>query len=230
MGEPAIHTTRKRTIYPVVKRMADVTIALTMLIIISPLMLVIAILIRITMGKGVLFRQTRAGYRGRPFEILKFRTMHPPETADGTVIPEADRITPLGRLLRKTSLDELPQLWNVVRGDMSLIGPRPLYVDYLKYYTEREQLRHEVRPGITGLAQVSGRNYLPWDERLELDVRYVENLSFSNDVKILIKTVLKVLSGSDITVVPGEARMLLSDERRHMSSDREDVSRVEGGV
>lgn len=199
--------------YLFMKRLLDLLIASVLFILFLPLMIIISACIWVTMGRPVIFRQIRAGYKERPFELKKFRTMKEPRRPDGSLIPEAERITPLGRFLRKTSLDELPQLWNVIRGEMSLVGPRPLYVEYLDYYTERERARHYVRPGITGLAQVSGRNYLPWDERLELDVQYVENLSFFNDAKILFKTVLKVISGSDITVVPGEARRLLSEER-----------------
>lgn len=202
-----------KSAYVYVKRGFDIVVSTLLLILTAPIMALTAIAIRLTMGSPVLFRQTRAGYKAKPFVILKFRTMLHPTTRDGHRLSEADRITPLGRFLRKTSIDELPQLWNVLRGDMSLVGPRPLYVSYLEYYTPREHRRHEVRPGITGLAQVSGRNYLTWDERLEMDVQYVERMSFWLDLKILARTVFKVLSGRDITVVPGEVRMLLSDER-----------------
>lgn len=199
--------------YHSIKRLYDVCISSVLLVLLLPVMTVIAVAILLTMGSPVIFTQTRAGYKGRPFEVKKFRSMHSPASTDGGKVSDGQRITPLGRFLRKTSLDELPQLWNVLCGEMSLVGPRPLYVEYLDYYTARESIRHNVRPGITGLAQVSGRNFLPWDERLELDVQYVENMSFGNDLRILVKTALKVISGADVTVVPGQARKLLSDER-----------------
>ena len=154
------------------------------------------------MGRPVIFRDERPGKDERVFEIFKFRTMTDARDSSGEFLPDAVRLTRLGRLLRKTSLDELPQLWNVIKGDMSLIGPRPLRVDYLPYYTEREQRRHDVRPGITGLAQVSGRNLLPWDERLDLDARYVETQSLWLDLRILLLTVWKVVRRSDVVEVP----------------------------
>jgi lipopolysaccharide/colanic/teichoic acid biosynthesis glycosyltransferase len=154
----------------------------------------------VTTGRPVFFRQQRPGRHGRPFELVKFRTMHTGEGSD------ADRITRVGSFLRSSSLDELPELWNVVRGDMSLVGPRPLLMEYLPLYSPRQATRHRVRPGITGLAQVNGRNLCQWDERLELDARYVENLSLGNDLRILSKTVSQVLRREGISA-EGEATM-----------------------
>ncbi len=168
------------------------------LVLAAPLLLVAACAIRLTMGSPVLFRQTRTGLHERPFTLLKLRTMRNDRDADGKLLPGRQRLTPVGRLLRSLSIDELPQLWNVLRGDMALVGPRPLYPEYLPYYTMRERLRHLVRPGLTGLAQTSGRNSLHWDARLECDARYVETKSFALDVAILLRTVLKVLARSDV--------------------------------
>jgi lipopolysaccharide/colanic/teichoic acid biosynthesis glycosyltransferase len=147
------------------------------------------------------FLQKRPGYRGRVFSVIKFKSMLDIYDAAGNPLPDMDRITKVGVFLRKSSLDELPQLINVIKGDMSFIGPRPLLVRYLPYYTEREYSRHNVRPGITGLAQVSGRNFLPWKDRLELDAQYVEKLSFSLDLKIFLTTVVKVIKRSDVRIL-----------------------------
>jgi sugar transferase EpsL len=160
---------------------------------------VVALAVRWKMGSPVLIRQVRAGLHGRPFVLYKFRTMTEARDAQGNLLPDPLRLTPLGRFLRRASLDELPQFWNVVKGDMSFVGPRPLFVEYLPHYTEREGKRHLSRPGITGLAQVSGRNRLPWGERLELDVRYVERQSLALDLYLLLRTIGKVLRGSDVT-------------------------------
>ncbi|ADI13244.1 sugar transferase [Truepera radiovictrix] len=188
--------------YERLKRALDVTFAALGLLVLGPLMAVIALVIRWRMGAPVLFRQVRPGRFERPFTLLKFRTMHDTRGADGELLPPPQRITPLGVWLRKTSLDELPQLFNVLRGDMSFVGPRPLLASYLPYYRERERLRHRVRPGITGLAQVSGRNRLPWDERLELDARYAETLSLALDARIVLATLVKVLRRSDVLDIP----------------------------
>lgn len=182
------------------KRLLDLALVLPGLVLAAPLMLLVALLVRLGLGPGVIFRQTRPGLDAKPFTILKFRTMR---HGDG---PDAERLTPLGRLLRKTSLDELPELWNVARGDMSLVGPRPLLLDYLPRYSPEQARRHEVRPGVTGLAQVSGRNALSWEERLALDVWYVDNRSLLLDLRILGRTVLAVLSGRGVSA-PGEATM-----------------------
>jgi lipopolysaccharide/colanic/teichoic acid biosynthesis glycosyltransferase len=184
------------------KRAFDITAALIGLVVLTPLLLLIALLIRLQMGSPVLFRQRRPGLGGKLFTMLKFRTMRSECDADGRLLPDAQRLTPLGSLLRKTSLDELPELVNVLRGDMSLVGPRPLLDRYLPYYTSRERKRHEMRPGITGLAQVSGRNTLPWNERLEIDARYVENWSLLLDLTVLLKTIGCVFRARGIEVTP----------------------------
>ncbi len=163
-----------------------------------PLLALSALAVRLTMGSPVLFRQVRVGRDERPFTLLKLRTMNEARDEQGRLLPGRQRLTRVGRVLRATSLDELPQLWNVLRGEMSLVGPRPLHVDYLPYYTPRERLRHQVRPGITGLAQVRGRNRLTWDERLELDAQYVERKSLALDLRLLLETVGKVLSRRDV--------------------------------
>lgn len=186
----------------VLKRIFDFVAAFCGLLIVAPLLLLVALAVRSTMGSPVLFRQPRAGYQGRPFIVLKFRTMLNIVGPGGQTLPDAQRITRLGRLLRRTSLDELPQLWNVLKGNMSFVGPRPLLTEYLPYYTDRERQRHSVRPGITGLAQVSGRNLLSWDERLELDVQYVERASLWLDIKIMSQTLRKVIAQSDLLEVP----------------------------
>ena len=179
------------------KRVFDVTIAMVALIVCAPLLLLIAIAVRIALGAPILFRQQRPGLHGRPFTLLKFRTMMDRQQ-DGVQLPDSQRLTPFGRLLRRTSLDEVPELVNVLRGDMSLVGPRPLLLEYLPRYSARQARRHEVRPGITGLAQVSGRNNLSWDERFELDVQYVDHHTFAGDLKILCLTLVKVLSAGDV--------------------------------
>ena len=160
----------------------------------SPLLLLIALLVRINLGSPILFRQQRPGHHGRPFELIKFRSMTNERAPSGELLPEAERLTRFGRLLRSTSLDELPELWNVLKGEMSLVGPRPLLLEYLPLYTSRQARRHEVRPGITGWAQVNGRNAVDWDELLEMDVWYVENRSMLLDLTILLKTLGTVVS------------------------------------
>lgn len=181
-----------------VKRLLDIIISGVALIILSPVFLVLSILIRIKLGSPVTFHQERPGYREEIFTLCKFRTMTDERDENGKLLPDSVRLTKFGKLLRATSLDELPELWNIFKGDMSLIGPRPLLVSYLPYYTEKERLRHTVRPGLTGLAQVSGRNYIDWDKRLEKDVEYVENLTFLMDIKVILLTIKVVLSHSDV--------------------------------
>lgn len=182
------------------KRVLDILISGIGLICISPVLLVLAILVRVKLGSPVIFKQERPGLNEQIFTLKKFRTMTDARDGEGNLLPDAERLTKFGKFLRSTSLDELPELWNIFCGDMSLIGPRPLLVSYLPYYTEREKLRHTVRPGLTGLAQVSGRNFLEWDKRLEKDVEYVENLSFGLDVKIFFTTVKKVFVREDVAV------------------------------
>lgn len=183
-----------------VKRLLDIVISGTGLICLSPVLLVLAILVRTRLGSPVIFKQERPGLNEKIFTLKKFRTMTDERDTEGNLLPDAQRLTKFGRFLRTTSLDELPELWNIFCGDMSLIGPRPLLVSYLPYYTEREQLRHTVRPGLTGLAQISGRNFLEWDKRLEKDVEYVENLSLRLDIKIFFLTIKKVFVREDVVV------------------------------
>lgn len=180
-----------------VKRCLDLLFSLCGILVLSPVLLVLCVLVRVKLGSPVLFRQERPGKNERIFTLCKFRTMTDEKDENGDLLPDAVRLTKFGRFLRATSLDELPELFNILKGDMSIIGPRPLLVSYLPYYSEREKLRHSVRPGLTGLAQVSGRNFLDWDRRLEKDVEYVENLSFGMDVKVLWMTVQTVLGHSE---------------------------------
>lgn len=188
------------------KRAFDIVLGLGAAIILSPVMVIVAALVRWQLGSGVLFRQMRPGLDGQPFQMLKFRTMRDEGDAQGNVLPDARRLTGLGRFLRSCSLDELPELWNVLKGDMSLVGPRPLLMDYLPLYTSEQARRHEVRPGITGWAQVNGRNALSWDEKFALDVWYVDNRSFWLDLRILWLTVRKVIARDGISA-EGEATM-----------------------
>ena len=180
------------------KRLLDAGISLCLLVLLGPLLGVVSVVSLVAQGRPILFSQVRPGLLGRPFTIYKFRTMAPDvkESGAGT---EAGRITGLGRLLRKLSLDELPQLWNVIRGDMSLIGPRPLLMEYLPLYSSRQSRRHSVRPGLTGLAQARGRNLLTWEERLELDVYYVESISLTTDLRIFLWTLSAVAQGRGTT-------------------------------
>lgn len=195
------------------KRLIDFTVALVALIVASPVLLICALLIRLFIGKPVLFKQTRPGLNAKPFNMVKFRTMTNERDEHGNLLPDEKRLTRLGKLLRSTSLDELPELWNVLNGDMSLVGPRPLLMEYLNYYTKEEETRHKMRPGLTGLAQVSGRNNVKWDERLALDVKYVKEWSIWLDIKILFKTALQVIRSKDVVVVPSSKFGKLSDER-----------------
>lgn len=201
-----------------VKRLIDIVVASVCLIVAGPLMIVVAIGIRATMGSPVLFRQRRPGLDGRIFTVMKFRTMCVDRERECQSQFDAHRVTPLGRILRHSSLDELPQLFNVLRGDMSLVGPRPLLPEYLPYYSEREALRHTVRPGITGWAQVNGRNRLSWDERLALDVWYAEHQSMLLDLRILYLTAIRVLQRRDINLNPQVNLLPLDQERAHSST------------
>jgi sugar transferase EpsL len=202
-----------RTANRAVKRLLDLFLAGFALLALSPVLLFTAIAIRFSMGSPVLFRQVRPGYRERPFRLVKFRTMRHGVGPDGRPLPDGQRLTRLGRLLRSTSLDELPQLWNVVRGDLSLVGPRPLLTEYLPYFTERERLRFTVPPGITGWAQVNGRNESSWDQRFANDVWYVEHWSLRLDLKILLLTVRNIFQRKGV-VVDARSRMLNLDEER----------------
>jgi lipopolysaccharide/colanic/teichoic acid biosynthesis glycosyltransferase len=174
------------------KRLIDIAVAGTALIVLSPVMAVVAWAVRRTMGSPVLFRQVRPGYLGRPFRMHKFRTMRDAHRPDGQPLPDAERLTAFGKFLRSTSLDELPELWNVLKGDMSLVGPRPLLPEYLPLYTPEQARRHDVKPGVTGWAQVNGRNAIGWEEKLALDVWYVDHRGLLLDLKILFLTFKKV--------------------------------------
>lgn len=185
------------------KRVLDMFGAGLGLLILSPVLLIVALLIRRKMGSPVLFRQTRPGLHGAPFEMIKFRSMNNASDREGNPLPDKERVTALGRFLRSTSLDELPELWNVLKGEMSLVGPRPLRMDYLALYSPRQARRHEVRPGVTGWAQINGRNAISWEEKFELDVWYVESRSLALDLKIIFRTVLKVVRREGISSESG---------------------------
>ncbi|QXI39804.1 sugar transferase [Pseudomonas xantholysinigenes] len=189
------------------KRLFDVVAAGLGLLVLSPVIAVVALLIRRRLGSPVLFRQVRPGLDGKPFEMVKFRTMRDALDAQGNPLPDDQRMTPFGAFLRSSSLDELPELWNVVKGDMSLVGPRPLLMEYVPLYDATQVRRHEVRPGVTGWAQINGRNALSWEEKFKLDVWYVDNRSFWLDLKILFLTVKKVLVRDGIS---GEGEVTMS--------------------
>ncbi len=192
--------------YQKIKRLLDILISLTALVVLSPVLLATALLVRVKLGSPVIFHQERPGYHEKIFKLCKFRTMTDARGADGALLPDEQRLTRFGKMLRSTSLDELPELWNILKGDMSLIGPRPLLVRYLPYYTKEERRRHDVRPGLTGLAQVNGRNALGWETRFAYDLEYVDHLTFGMDLKIVFLTAAKVvkrsgtLSGADQVV------------------------------
>lgn len=189
-----------------IKRLLDIIIASTALLLLSPIYLLVAYKVKKNLGSPVLFRQVRPGLHGKPFEMIKFRTMRDAVDAQGNPLPDSERLTPFGQMLRATSLDEMPELWNVIKGDMSVVGPRPLLMEYLPLYSPEQAKRHNVRPGMTGHAQVNGRNAIGWDEKFKLDTWYVENQSTWLDFKIMFKTVHKVLSKDDISA-EGEATM-----------------------
>lgn len=189
-----------------IKRGFDIFASGAILILLSPLIVVVAWQVKTKMGGPVLFRQERPGMNGKSFEMVKFRTMKDSVDADGSPLPDSERLTSFGLFLRSSSLDELPELWNVFKGDMSLVGPRPLLMEYLPLYSSEQYRRHEVRPGITGWAQINGRNSLSWDEKFKLDVWYVDNRSFWLDIKILLCTIRKVIVRDGINAA-GEATM-----------------------
>lgn len=189
-----------------IKRLFDITAASAALVVLSPVYAAVAYKVKKNLGSPVLFRQTRPGLDGKPFEMIKFRTMKDATDAEGNPLPDSERLTTFGKMLRSSSLDELPELWNVVKGDMSLVGPRPLLMEYLPLYSDEQNRRHQVRPGITGYAQVNGRNAIGWDKKFELDTWYVDNQSLWLDIKILFKTVKKVVLKDDISA-DGEATM-----------------------
>lgn len=188
------------------KRLLDIVIASSALVLLSPVYAFVAYKVRKNLGSPVLFRQVRPGLNGKPFEMIKFRSMKDAVDAQGNPLPDSERLTPFGQMLRSSSLDEMPELWNVLKGEMSIVGPRPLLMEYLPLYNEQQAKRHNLRPGITGYAQVNGRNAISWEKKFELDTWYVENRSLWLDFKIMLKTVQKVLSKDDISA-EGEATM-----------------------
>lgn len=181
------------------KRVLDFLLSLIALIILSPVFLIIAILVRVKLGSPVIFKQKRPGKNEKIFTLYKFRTMTDKKDENGNLLPDEKRLTKFGKALRSTSLDELPELFNILKGDMSIIGPRPLLVEYLPLYNEEQKHRHDVRPGLTGLAQVSGRNSISWEEKFDDDIRYIKNITFINDVKIFFETIIKVFKREGIS-------------------------------
>ncbi|MDT4375359.1 sugar transferase [Blautia coccoides] len=182
------------------KRVFDFCCALLALIVLSPILCITALLVRTKLGSPILFTQDRPGKDEKIFKLMKFRSMTDARDEEGNLLPDDDRLPKFGRVLRSTSLDELPELFNILKGDMAVVGPRPLLIQYLPYYTQEERHRHDVRPGLTGLAQINGRNTITWKEKFAYDIEYVNNITFVNDLKIIIKTVGKVFKRSDIAV------------------------------
>ena len=209
------------------KRLMDVVLSLMAIILFSPVLVIVAVLIRIKLGRPVIFRQDRPGKDEKVFTLYKFRTMIDARDDQGELLPDSERLTGFGHMLRSTSLDELPELFNILKGDMSIVGPRPLRIEYLPYYSEEQRRRHSVLPGLTGLAQIKGRNAIMWDERFAYDIEYVDNISFLTDLQIILATIKKVLLRDDIGARLEEG----SDEgvedfdsyaiRKQMSGDRE---------
>lgn len=181
-----------------IKRILDLILSLMALILLMPLMIIIGILVRINLGSPIIFKQKRPGKNEKIFTLYKFRTMTDKRDIDGNLLPDEYRLTKFGKFLRSTSLDELPELINIIKGDMAIVGPRPLLVEYLPYYTEEEKHRHDVRPGLTGLAQVNGRNAISWEEKLKYDTEYIKEISFYSDLKIIFKTIKKTIKRKDI--------------------------------
>ena len=200
------------------KRVIDFIASLILIILLSPLLILAIIVLFVTNQDGPFFFQQRPGKNCKVFTIIKLKTMNNKKDSKGNLLPDEKRLTKVGVFIRKTSLDEIPQLINVIKGDMSLIGPRPLVIRYLPFYTDKERLRHTVRPGITGLAQVNGRNTVKWDQRLAFDVQYVENLSFKQDLKILYNTVLKVIASENIITNPKSIMEDLDEERKNRNT------------
>ncbi len=201
------------------KRLIDFFLSMIGMIILSPIFFIIYTILYFSNSKKVFFYQIRPGLNNKLFKIIKFKTMNDKKDDEGALLPDIKRVTWFGRILRKSSLDEIPQLINVFKGDMSLVGPRPLLPQYLPYYTKREKLRHSVRPGITGYSQVNGRNNLPWDERLEMDAQYTEKISFFFDVKILFKTILKVVKSKDVVILSSQPNTTTLDYYRSQNEN-----------
>ena len=207
------------------KRLFDLFISVPVFILLLPLYIALVCLVFLTIGSPVIFRQARPGFNGKPFSIFKFRTMNNKRDGSGNLLPDSERLNCIGIILRKLSLDELPELWIVITGDMSLVGPRPLLMEYLPYYTRREMTRHSVKPGLTGLAQVNGRNLLQWDQRLEMDAQYAEACNFILDIKVLLKTVANVVIAKDTVAAPGTKFGKLSTIR---ATQKAELGEVDG--
>lgn len=190
----------KKSIYEkYIKRILDFTLSLIALICLSPILLIVAILVRTKLGSPVIFKQKRPGKNEKIFTLYKFRTMTDEKDDNGDLLPDSQRLTKFGKFLRSTSLDELPELMNIIKGEMAIVGPRPLLVKYLPLYNEKQKHRHDVRPGLTGYAQVNGRNAISWEEKFEDDLKYIENITLINDIKIILKTIKKVIKRNDIS-------------------------------
>lgn len=196
-----------------IKRLLDFLLSLIGIVILSPLLIILIVVGAIFMGGNPFFTQERPGRNEQIFKLIKFRTMDNRKDAEGKLLPDEDRLNKYGAFLRKTSLDELPEMINILKGDMALIGPRPLLVEYLPWYTEEEKHRHDVRPGLTGLAQVNGRNFVNWDRRLQYDIEYVSNISIKNDINIFFKTISRIVSQSDISVDSSKVEPSFAEER-----------------
>lgn len=206
-----------------IKRFLDFTLSLLALILLSPVMLIIAILVRIKLGTPVIFKQQRPGKNEKIFTLYKFRTMTDKKDENGNLLPDSERLTKFGKILRSTSLDELPELINILKCDMAIVGPRPLLVEYLPYYTEEEKHRHDVRPGLTGLAQVNGRNSISWEEKFNDDLKYIKKITFIEDIKIILKTAIKVFKKEGISQ-EGNATMEKFTETRKNVTEKEKVN------
>jgi len=202
------------------KRLMDFILSLMAIIVLSPVLIIVGVLVRFKLGSPVLFKQKRPGLNEKIFTMYKFRTMTDEKDENGELLPDSVRLTKFGRMLRSTSLDELPELFNILKGDMSIVGPRPLLERYLPYYTDTEKLRHTVRPGLSGLAQINGRNNLDWDSRLGLDVEYVQDITFFLDLNIILKTFFKAIKREDITIVDQATLKDLHVERSENDGDK----------
>lgn len=205
-------------IYKYIKRILDIILSLLAIIILSPLLAVTAVLVKTKLGSPVLFKQERPGKDEKIFTLMKFRTMTDERDENGELLPDEVRLTKFGKFLRSTSIDELPELFNILKGDMSVIGPRPLLVQYLPYYTEEERHRHDVRPGLSGLAQANGRNNVTWEEKFAWDIKYVNEMSLILDINIFLKTVFNVLKRDDVVVDSYEVEPNLDDIRREVTT------------
>ena len=208
-----------------IKRTLDLILSLMALIVLMPLMIIIGILVRINLGSPIIFKQKRPGKNEKIFTLYKFRTMTDKRDIDGNLLPDEYRLTKFGKFLRSTSLDELPELIKIIKGDMAIVGPRPLLVEYLPYYTEEEKHRHDVRPGLTGLAQVNGRNLLEWDERLKKDLEYINSISVKNDLFIIFRTIINVIKRKDIAVGREHNMLSLNKEREYKYGNKKSIYR-----